>query len=221
MIGRARTNIRALIEDQYEILSQMISDVAEHYHDEVSALEREVNEIYNKYANSDYETFSNETQGLGDVLDKQYSFCYEARKILFCAIFSYFESMLYGIISYYRIDRGKTNQIGQLIDKITNQYKKWFNEELVLSDDLNKRIRDFYRPLRNYYMHGVVDSETDKANLRTYIDSNSNFIGNYHEIKDNEFLRCVLSESYSFLIDIEDAYVAKMTEKRWAVYENT
>ena len=116
IIGKTMSNIRWEIEYQYEILSQMISDIADHYHDKAIALEKKVNEIYTEYANSDYETFSNETQGLDDVHDKPYSLCYEARKILFCAIFSYFESMLYGIIEFYKIPRAKANQPGHYRD---------------------------------------------------------------------------------------------------------
>ena len=34
MIRNARTNIRAEIDTQYEILSQMIEDIADHYQEE-------------------------------------------------------------------------------------------------------------------------------------------------------------------------------------------
>ena len=72
IISKTRSNIGWEIENQYEILSHLIDDIAEHYQDEALALEKEVDEIYNKYANSDYETLSNETQGLDEVLDKWY-----------------------------------------------------------------------------------------------------------------------------------------------------
>ena len=39
MIGKARTNIRAEIDTQYEILSQMIEDIADHYQEEALRFE--------------------------------------------------------------------------------------------------------------------------------------------------------------------------------------
>lgn len=217
MIGRARTNIRALIEDQCEILSQMISGIADRYNAEAYSFEEEIKRNAKVNSEGDYDIYSSIVDTYSDSVDMHYTLCFEARKILFCAIFSYLESMLYGIISYYEIERCNTNQISQLIDKIANQYKKWFNEELILPNDLSQKICEYYRPLRNYYMHGELDSDKDKANLETFIDSNSNYIVSYYEIKDNEFLRCVLSEMNSFLLNIEEAYVFRMTEKKWMI----
>ena len=127
IIGKTYSDIGWEIEHQYEILSQLIDDIAEHYHDEALAVEKEVDEIYNKYSDSDYETFSNVTQGLDEVLDKPYSLCYEARKILFCAIFSYFESMLYGIISFYNIPRNGAQRISKLLEIEVSDVNKSVN----------------------------------------------------------------------------------------------
>lgn len=140
IIGKTYSNIGWEIENQYEILSQMINDIAEHYQNEVLTIKNEVDEIYKKFSDSDYETYSNETQGLDEVLDKPYSLCYEARKILFCAIFSYFESMLYGIIEYYKIPRGKANQPSQLIEKICKEYDTKFSKKLPISEDIKNTI---------------------------------------------------------------------------------
>ena len=42
MIGRARTNLRAEIEDQYEILSFLVSDISSHYQEQVDDVEEKV-----------------------------------------------------------------------------------------------------------------------------------------------------------------------------------
>ena len=210
-IGKTRSNIGWEIEHQYEILFQMIDDIAEHYHDEALNVEKEVDDIYNKYANSDYETFSNETQGLNEVLDKPFSLCYEAKKILFCAIFSYFESMLYGIIEYYKIQRKKANQPSQLINKICEEYDRRFSKQLSISKDIKNTICDKFGILRNYYMHGLIDRGMDR--LITYAKSedsiNDGLCENY-EIKDNEFLRKALDSIKGLLVSIEDAYNIKL-----------
>lgn len=215
IIGKTRSNIGWEIEHQYEILSQMIDDIAEHYQDEALAVEKEVNEIYKKYANSDYETFSNETQGLDEALDKPYSLCYEARKILFCAIFSYFESMLYGLINFYKIPIGGTNQIGQLIDKIKKEFENRYGGHLLFSESARQTICDCYRPLRNYYMHGNLNSVKDISLLECFAKTedsiNDRMCGN-NEIKDNDFLRKALNNVKAFLVAIDDAYTIQLRE---------
>ena len=219
-IGKTYSDIGWEIEHQYEILSQLIDDIAEHYHDEALAVEKEVDEIYNKYSDSDYETFSNVTQGLDEVLDKPYSLCYEARKILFCAIFSYLESMLYGLINFYKIPIGRTNQIGQLIDKIKKVYDDWYGGILSIPESARQTICDCYRPLRNYYMHGSLNSSNDRTLLKTYAKSEgciNDGWGGHYEIKDNDFLRNALNNIKDFLIGIDDAYSAKMCDNKQAI----
>lgn len=218
IISKTRSNIGWEIENQYEILSHLIDDIAEHYQDEALALEKEVDEIYNKYANSDYETLSNETQGLDEVLDKPYYLCYEARKILFCAIFSYFESMLYGIIEFYKIPRAKANQPGQLIDIICKEYEKRFSDPLALSEILKNFICYNYRPLRNYYMHGKIDKDMDLliAFAKSDDSINDSWCSNY-EIMDNDFLRNALNNIKDFLIGIDEAYSAKMCDNKQTI----
>ena len=214
IIGKTMSNIGWEIENQYDILSQMISDIAERYHDEALALEKKVNEIYDEYANSDYETFSNETQGLDEVLDKPYSLCYEARKILFCAIFSYFESMLYGIIEFYKIPRGKTNQICQLIELLCKEYKKRYSDHLLILEDEKQIICVQYRLLRHFYMHGALDRGMDLliSFAKAEESINNKWCGNY-EILNNDFLRTALDKIKCFLISIEEAYDNKTREQ--------
>lgn len=215
IIGKTYSNIGWEIENQYEILSQMIDDIAKHYQDEALAVQKEVDEIYNKYSDSDYETFSNETQGLDEVLEKPYSLCFEARKILFCAIFSYFETMLYGLILFYKIPIGGTNQIGQLIDKIKKEYDNRYGGCMLISESARQTICDCYRPLRNYYMHGSLNSSNDRTLLQTYAKSEgciNDGLGGHYEIKDNVFLRETLGITKDFLVSIDETYGDKARE---------
>lgn len=60
VIGRTRTNLRAEIEDQYEILSFWVSDISSHYQEQVDDIETEVAEYKKSNANEDYEIVSSE-----------------------------------------------------------------------------------------------------------------------------------------------------------------
>ena len=215
IIGKTYSDIGWEIEHQYEILSQLIDDIAEHYHDEALAVEKEVDEIYNKYSDSDYETFSNVTQGLDEVLDKPYSLCYEARKILFCAIFSYFESMLYGIISFYNIPRNGAQRISKLLEIVCTEFEEKFSANLIIDEEVKNTIIDKYRPLRNYYMHGKIDRDVNLliAYAKSEDSINDRMCGSY-EIKDNDFLRKALNTTKDFLTEIDDAYTIKLRENR-------
>lgn len=209
------SNIGWEIENQYDILSQMISDIAERYHDEALALEKKVNEIYDEYANSDYETFSNETQGLDEILDKPYSLCFEARKILFCAIFSYFESMLYRINDFYDITKEKRRHIDKLLKVICDEYCNRYSSELIINKENWHIIYYKYRPLRNYYMHGKI---YDEMSLVIAFAQSEEFINNKwcsnYEILSNDFLRDALDTIKGFLVNIEEAYGNK-TREHW------
>ena len=208
------SNIGWEIENQYEILSQMISDVADRYHDEAIALEKKVDETYNKYANSDYNTFSNETQGLDKVLDKPYSLCYEARKILFCAIFSYFESMLHGISDFYNVTKEKKRHMDKLLAVICDEFGNRFSSELIYDEEDWHTIYEKYRPLRNYYMHGIIYDEMSLVIAFAQSEASINDKSNGHyEILDDDFLRTALSKINGFLVNIEEAYDNKAREQ--------
>ena len=204
MIGKTRTNIRAEIDTQYEILSQMIEDIAVHYQEEVHDFEQKVNTIAEEDSRGDYEIKSSILKSFDEAQERYSLMLYEARKILFCSIFSYLESMLYGLASYFKIPIGKTNQVGQIIEKIVEMS----TEKLALSSNKDI-ICDFYRPLRNKYMHGHLGSENDKRSLQYYADKDERIgtLSGYFEITDNAFLWDALNRVNTFLICIEDTYV--------------
>lgn len=203
MIGKTRTNIREEIDTQYEILSQMIEDIAVHYQEEVHDFEQKVNTIAEEDSRGDFEIKSSILKSFDEPLERYSLMLYEARKILFCSIFSYLESMLYGLASYFQIPIGKTNQVGQIIEKIVEMS----TVKLYLSPNKDI-ICDFYRPLRNKYMHGHLGSENDRRTLHYYANKNERIatLSGYYEITDNAFLWDALNRVNSFLICIEDTY---------------
>lgn len=214
MIGKARTNVRAEIDTQYEILLQMIEDIADHYLEEANDFEESVYKIANDNSDGDSEVKRSILRNFDESIEKQFSLSSDARKILFCAIFSYCESMLYEIISYFKIPRNKANQIEQLIGKITKEYETRYSEVLSLPNE--RIISDSYRPLRNWYMHGQIDSVKDREFLRLFAEQDER-ISSYPEceITDNEFLRDTLNKINSFLVFIEETYCKKEKECNW------
>lgn len=213
-IGKTRSNIRVEIDAHFEILLQMIVDLADHYHSEEYAFDEKVNKIYEEASKYDYETYSDMTQGYGEIQDEYYLKTLEARKVLFCAIFSYCESMLYGIISFYDINKGRTNQFTQLVKKICEEYEKKYSEQMSLSSG-KVLICDYYRPLRNYFMHGEINPGKDYENLANLVNMEEHLHYNWNkeiEITDNEFLKKSLDLIYEFLCRIDESYVEKVRE---------
>lgn len=217
LIGKERTNIRAEIDSQYEILSQLIVDIADHYQEDALCFEESVYKMAEEDCDGDIDIKHSILSNFCEPLEKQYTLTSEARKILFCAIFSYFESMLYGLIVFFKIPRGKTNQVGQLIDKIEEEYLKRYSEPLLFTCDKNV-ISGFYRPLRNIFMHGHIGNPNDKKILFSYLEKDkrvNHLFGNY-EINCNKFLRDALSFFTTILVEIEEAYCKKERDCNWS-----
>jgi hypothetical protein len=209
IIGKTMSNIGWEIENQYEILSQMISDVAEHYQKEAIDLDLIVDAEVAKEPEDDYDAQLSKRNEYREIVIKKSMQCAEARKVLFCAIFSYFESMLYGIIEYYKIPRGKTIQVKQLVDIIKNEYVKRYNDQFPDYGYTETIICEQYRILRNYFMHGKLDSDNDMESLRSYVLTTSGiswYDWDRYEITDNNFLIVALGRINGFLVRIEEAY---------------
>lgn len=210
-VGRTRSNIRASIEDQFEILYKMINDISEHYQKELTDLE--FNKNQQVIASGDDLDVQNVIRNQYDsIVEEHNSLLIESRKILFCAIFSYFESMLYGIINFYKISRGRANQVDQLISKILSEYESRYSEKIEFPDENRITLCVYYRPLRNFYMHGVLDSGKDREALIEIADKNKGlltFFDGHIEILNSIFLYNALNLIKSFLVCIEEAYEAK------------
>lgn len=204
VIGKTRTNIRAEIDDQFEVISQMIKDIAEHYQGELNNFENQVETICKEEPGNEIEVYCSLTNDFAPEIDKRNSLCIEARKIIFCSIFSYFETMLYGLISYYNIQRGKRNKVKQLINIISREYKRRSGQELEL--DNKNIIIDFYRPLRNLFMHGQLDNGIEKIKSHTTQFTEIAIKNNHVEIINNSFLFNALQTIYRCLTEIDSKF---------------
>jgi hypothetical protein len=215
IVGRTRSCIGVEIDAQYEILLQMIEDIAGHYQEMECYVKDEVDNIYQEASHYDYETSSSITQGYGDVLDRYHKLSAEARKVMFCAVFSYLESMLYGIINFYNINRHGEREIAKITKVIAREYTKKYHKDIVFNEEAHNMIFTYYRPLRNFFMHGDVDDALDRRNLLILPDiehSIKRLDGFNFEITDNTFLRNLLTLVYGFLVSVEDAYNHKTRE---------
>ena len=117
MFAKGYTNIRAMIETQYGILSQMITDIAYRYQAQLKETEEENDRFAQENSDRDYDVYHSILNSLSDVEERSYCLMTESRKILFCAISSYYETMLNEIVLYYKIANNAT-QPSQILDSI-------------------------------------------------------------------------------------------------------
>ena len=218
MIGKAKTDIRAEIDTQYEILSQMIEDIANRYQEDALHFEEFVNRMAEKDSDGDEDMKYTIQRSFDASLENQYSLISEARKIIFCTIFSYFESMLHGLIDYYKISTGKAKYVTQLIEAIKKDYKNRYSELFPDYGYTETIICTQYRILRNYFMHGKLAKDEDKELLRSCAISSCG-LGWYewdkYLIESNSFLIVALDRINGFLVRIEEAYCKKEKECNW------
>ena len=218
MIRNARTNIRAEIDTQYEILSQMIEDIADRYQEDELRFEKFVDKMAEEDSEGDEDIKRTIQRSFDASLEKQYSLTFEARIILFCTIYSYFESMLHGLIDYYKIPVGGAKYVNQLVEAIKKDYKTRYSECFPDYGFTETIICTQYRILRNYFMHGKLKKDTDKELLRSYAFHVSGLVWyewDKYEIESNSFLIVALGRINGFLVRIEEAYCNKEKECNW------
>lgn len=218
IVGKARTDIRAEIDAQYEILSQMIEDIADRYQEGELRFEKYVDRMAEEDSEGDENIKHTIQRSFDTPLKKQYSLTIEARKILFCTIFSYFESMLHGLIDYYKIPIGKTKYVSELVEAIKKEYETRYSECFPSYGYTETIICTQYRIIRNYFMHGKLDKDADKELLRSYALGLSGLVWyewDKYEIESNSFLTGALDRINGFLERIEVAYCTKEKEYNW------
>ena len=218
MIRKTRTDIRAEIDSQYEILSQMIEDIADRYQEDELRFEKFVDKMAEEDSEGDEDIKRTIQRSFDASLEKQYSLTFEARKILFCTIYSYFESMLHGLIDYYKIPVGGAKYVNQLVEAIKKDYKTRYSECFPDYGFTETIICTQYRILRNYFMHGKLKKDTDKELLRSYAFHVSGLVWyewDKYEIESNSFLIVALGRINGFLVRIEEAYSNKEKECNW------
>ena len=216
MIRKARTDIRAEIDTHYEILSQMIEDIADRYQEEELRFEKFVDRMAEEDSEGDEDIKHTIQRSFDASLEKQYSLTFEARKILFCTIYSYFESMLHGLIDYFKIPVESPKYVNNLVEAIKKEYQNRYSECFPDYGFTETIICTQYRILRNYFMHGKLEKDTDKELLRSYAFSVSE-LGCYDKyvIESNSFLVVALGRINGFLVKIEEAYCTKEKEYNW------
>ena len=139
MFAKGYTNIRAMIETQYGILSQMVTDIAYRYQTQLKGTEEEADRFARDNSDGDYDVYRSILNSFNDVEERQSCLMTESRKILFCAIFSYYETMLNEFVLYYKIanEKEKLEIVLQEKRNETNNLKN--NVELSKKKDRNFR----------------------------------------------------------------------------------
>lgn len=216
MFAKGYTNIRAMIETQYGILSHMITDIAYRYQAQLKEIEEENDRFAQENSDRDYDVYHSILNSLSDVEERSYCLMTESRKILFCAISSYYETMLNEIVLYYKIANNAT-QPSQILDSILKAYKIKYGEEITCREENVVYANSIYRLLRNLYMHGSLSKEKDRCTLFNYagITNGLKTFGiDTIVITDNDFLFKALDCFKSILVCIDDAFMQQLSEEQ-------
>lgn len=216
MFAKGYTNIRAMIETQYGILSQMITDIAYRYQVQLKETEEETDRLARDNSDGDYDVYHTILNSFNDVEERQSCLMTESRKILFCAIFSYYETMLNEFVLYYKI-ANNAKQPSKILESILKTYKTKYGEEITCIKENVAYANSFYRLLRNLYMHGSLSEENDRCTLFNYAGV-TNGLKTYGidtiVITDNAFLFKALDCFKAILVCIDNAFMKQLSEEQ-------
>lgn len=216
MFAKGYTNIRAMIETQYGILSQMITDIAYRYQVQLKGTEEETDRLARDNSDGDYDVYHTILNSFNDVEERQSCLMTESRKILFCAIFSYYETMLNEFVLYYKI-ANNAKQPSKILESIVKTYKTKYGEEITCIKENVAYANSFYRLLRNLYMHGSLSEENDRCTLFNYAGV-TNGLKTYGidtiVITDNAFLFKALDCFKAILVCIDNAFMKQLSEEQ-------
>lgn len=216
MFAKGYTNIRAMIETQYGILSQMITDIAYRYQVQLKGTEEETDRLARDNSDGDYDIYHTILNSFNDVEERQSCLMTESRKILFCAIFSYYETMLNEFVLYYKVVNN-AKQPSKILESILKAYKIKYGEEITCIKDNVAYANSIYRLLRNLYMHGYLSDDKDKCTLFNYAGVTNGlktFGIDTIVITDNDFLFKALDCFKAILICIDDAFMSQFSEEQ-------
>lgn len=219
MFAKGYNNIRASIETQYGILSQMVYDIDNHYQTELQQINNDIRHIAEENSDGDLDVYMSIVRNFDDQVDRQASLCVEARKILFCSIFSYYEKMLQGIADYYNIS-SRARQVPQLYEAIQAEYNNRYADTINIAPKCVASTNETYRLLRNYFMHGNLSNIHDRNKLYSSIDfvDEIKCYGNLDiEITQSSFLYKALDNIRLVLTSIEDNFSNK-AQAEWRAY---
>lgn len=197
----------------------MIYDIDNHYQTSLQQINDDVRYIAEDNSNGDYDEYISIVHNFDDDIDRQTALCVEARRILFCSIFSYYEKMLHGIADYYDISSG-AEQVLQLYEAIQKEYKNRYADTINIDPKCVESVNQTYRLLRNYFIHGKLSKSYDRDKLYSNIDLLDGIerCGNLDiEITKNTYLYKALDDIKSVLTSIEEGFSNK-TQDEWKVF---
>lgn len=211
MIAKGCNTIRALIETQYIVILRMIDGIVEYNNEALEVSTNYAREIAKNNSNGDNDVFHSILHNFDEEYDQLMTIGRESRRILFCTIFAYYESMLQEILRYYNINT-KAEQVSQIVEAIEKEYKKRYSEVLAVNTAI---VHDFYRILRNYFMHGSISSDNlGKIEMHISVTYGVESYGNQTiDITDKTFLFKSLENVKHILTTIEDTFSRQVSEE--------
>ena len=206
---RARSNHRAEIEDQYSILSQMIEEISFQFKERLEKINHIAKEDADEQSEGEYEIYSSVINSYLHEIERSESMCLQARQILFCSIYAYYETMLNRIICYHKVHATclDLNDAKSMVTRICEEYKTKTEIDIQLENE--EFVNDYCRLLRNHFMHGVLIKENKRLKLKELANKYGGIkydMDSYAEITDHLFLKKASLFIYKILLDIDDAF---------------
>ena len=87
MFAKGYTNIRAMIETQYGILSHMITDIAYRYQAQLKQTEEKADRLARDNSDGDYDVYYTILNSFNDVEERSYCLMTESRHSVLCDFF--------------------------------------------------------------------------------------------------------------------------------------
>lgn len=202
MIAKGRSNVKAMIQDQYEILVEMIRHIDTIYQNNASDFEQKANNYASEAANGDMGVYNSVRQLFVDEEFRNEFKCYEARKMLLCMVFSYYESVINEMVCYYGVNT-KAHNPSDIIKALYKFYKKQTATQKDNVIDIVNEPSELARLLRNTYMHGRLAKDKDRKQL-SELSLNDDRIGCVYYIKDLSFVTETLEGIKGNLLKIEE-----------------
>lgn len=211
-----------MIETQYGILSQMVTDIAYRYQAQLKGTEEDADRLAQDNSDGDYDIYRSILNSFNDVEERLSCLMTESRKILFCAIFSYYETMLNEFVLYYKI-ANEAKQPSKILDSILKAYRIKYGDEITCIEENIAYVNSFYRLLRNLYMHGTLSAEKDRCILFNYAEATDGlktFGIDTIVITNNAFLFNALDYFRTILVCIDDAFYETIVRRTKAIDES-
>lgn len=203
-IAKGRSLVRGMSDDYCLILGRLIGDIRT-YAEMAEKWDVEAEEYAKENSDGDCDVY----WSLRNCNDYKIQFeedtVYIARKILFCAVFTYYETMLHLMLPV----ASKAEKIGEMYVAIEQDYKEKYGSELQIAN--KSKIATFYRPIRNHFIHGNLKCIKEKEKIDQWSGNPSYKMLKYNKgimIEEDSFLNIALEDVKTSIESIEDAYSA-------------